>query len=54
MSVSDILAQAPLLVSTVLSKQKNMGQPPLVPFITTIKPLETGDVVIEVSTCVRS
>ena len=54
MSVSDILAQAPLLVSTVLSKQKNMGQPPLGPFITTIKPLETGDVVIEVSTGVRS
>ena len=48
MSVSDILAQAPLLLSTVLSKQKNMGQPPLVPFFTTIKPLETGDIVIEV------
>ena len=50
MSVSEILAQAPLLLSTVLSKQKNMGQPPLVPFFTTIKPLETGDIVIEVCT----
>ena len=48
MSVSEILAQAPLLLSTILSKQKNMGQPPLVPFLTTFKPLETGDIVIEV------
>ena len=50
MSVSEILAQAPLLLCTILSKQKNMGQPPLVPFLTTFKPLETGDIVIEVST----
>ena len=49
MSVSDILAQAPLLLSTILSKQKNMGQPPLVPFLTTFRPLETGDIVIEVT-----
>lgn len=48
MSVSEILAQAPLLLSTILSKQKNMGQPPLVPFLTTFRPLETGDIVIEV------
>ena len=54
MSVSDILAQAPLLLSTILSKQKNMGQPPLVPFLTTFKPLETGDIVIEVSTSINS
>ena len=49
MSVSEILAQAPLLLSTILSKQKNMGQPPLVPFLTTFRPLETGDIVIEVT-----
>jgi hypothetical protein len=48
LTLSEILAQAPVLLYTVLSKQKNMGQPPLVPYMTTIKPLETGDIVIEV------
>jgi hypothetical protein len=48
MSVSDILAQAPLLLSMLLSKEKNMGSIPLVPYVINMKPQANGDVVIQV------
>jgi hypothetical protein len=48
MTVSDILAQLPLVLSFSLMKEKNLGHAPLVPYIISIKPQETGDILVEI------
>ena len=48
MSVTDLLAQAPVHLQVVLSKAMNMGYVPPVPYILAVRPLESGDVHIEV------
>jgi hypothetical protein len=48
MTVSEILAQAPLLLSMTLKEEKNMGQLPLVPYLFSFLPQKNGDIVLEV------
>lgn len=48
-SLSDILAQAPVLLKLTVSKDKSLGALPLVPYIISFKPQESGDVHLEVS-----
>ena len=47
-SVNDLIAQAPIFSHIFLSKAMNMGYIPPVPYIIAVKPLESGDVHIEV------
>lgn len=47
-SVKEILAQAPLLLQFNFSKEKNIGALPLVPYILSVKPQTSGDVVVEI------
>ena len=49
-TLSDILAQAPVLLKLTVSKDKSLGALPLVPYIISFKPQESGDVHLEVST----
>lgn len=50
MTISDIMAQLPLLLNFSLTKEKSLGHAPLVPYIINIKPQENGDIFAEVST----
>ena len=45
----DILAQMPVIMGLLLSKEKNLGHPPLVPYIINFNPQENGDIYIKVS-----
>jgi hypothetical protein len=49
MTVANIYAQAPVVLSTFMSKDKNLGgQSALVPIRLSVKPQETGEIIIEV------
>eukprot|EP01038_Epipyxis_sp_PR26KG_P004366 gene4366-6177_t len=48
MAITDLLAQAPLLLKMLLQSEKNIGYATLVPFIVSFKPQESGDVFLEV------
>lgn len=48
MTATDILAQLPLILSFSLLKEKNLGHAPLVPYIVSIKPQESGEIFAEV------
>ena len=49
MTVANIYAQAPVILSTFMSKDKNLGgQSALVPIRLSVKPQETGEIIIEV------
>lgn len=48
LTVRDILAQAPVLLKLNISKEKNLGALPLVPYIISFKPQENGDIHLEV------
>ena len=47
-TVSDLLAQLPLQLSLRLREEKNLGSLPMVPFLISMIPLDTGDMRIEV------
>lgn len=48
LTVRDILAQAPVLLKLNVSKEKNIGALPLVPYIISFKPQDTGDIFLEI------
>lgn len=48
LTLRDIVAQAPLLLSLSIMKDKNLGVLPLVPYIIAFKPQDNGDVYLEV------
>lgn len=54
LTAKDIMAQLPILLSFHLMKEKNLGHAPIVPYITSIKPQENGDLLVEVSTLTMS
>lgn len=46
--LNNLLAQAPLQLSLNISKEKNLGALPLVPYIINLKPQVNGDIFLEV------
>jgi len=48
MTVTDIIAQMPLNMRFNLSKETKMGNQPLVPYFTNLKPQKNGEVLVEV------
>jgi len=48
MNISDIFAQAPILLDINIQKDKQVGHTSLIPFIISLKPQESGTVFIEV------
>jgi hypothetical protein len=48
-TVNDVLAQAPLSVSSAMKAEKNMGQLPLVPHMIHIQPRDNGDLEIDLN-----
>ena len=47
-SIHDILAQAPVCLDFKISKEKNIGQQPLVPYIINFKTEDNGDISLQV------